>query len=107
MGGLFHRSSQRIWRHPAVQKTASSRGCTMMAADVARALGGEVAGRDTVLIPGPGHSPRDRSLSIRLDAAAPDGFLIYSHAGDPWQDCRDYVRSRLGLPSWQPGDGQQ
>jgi putative DNA primase/helicase len=75
-------------------------------AQLARALGGETCGRDTVLAPGPGHSPRDRSLAIRLNAEAPDGFLIYSHAGDDWRECRDHVRSRLGLPAWQPGDEQ-
>ena len=74
---------------------------------VARALGGQVAGRDTVLIPGPGHSARDRSLAVRFDSTAPDGFLIFSHAGDDWRECRDYVRERLGLPPWEPGDEQQ
>jgi putative DNA primase/helicase len=74
---------------------------------VAHALGGQVAGRDTVLAPGPGHSVRDRSLAVRLDPTAPDGFLVHSHAGDDWRACRDHVRSKLGLPSWEPGDGQQ
>jgi hypothetical protein len=64
---------------------------------LARALGGEVSGRQ-VLAPGPGHSPKDRSLSVHLSATAPDGFLAFSHAGDDWRDCRDYVRQRLGLP---------
>ena len=73
--------------------------------NIARGLGGEVAGRQ-VLAPGPGHSRKDRSLSVRLDERAPDGFLIYSHAGDDWRSCRDHVRARLGLPSWQPGDEQ-
>ena len=73
----------------------------------ARALGGEVAGRDAVLCPGPGHSAHDRSLAVKFDPAAPDGFLTYSHAGDDWKICRDSVRSRLGLPPWQPGDEQQ
>lgn len=70
---------------------------------IAVALGGEVAGRQ-VIAPGPGHSPRDRSLAIRLDPSAPDGFLLHSFAGDDWQACRDHVRHRLGLPEWQPGD---
>jgi hypothetical protein len=73
---------------------------------LAQALGGEVSGRNTVLVPGPGHSPRDRSLSLRLESTAPDGFLIYSHSGDDWRTCRDHVRQRLGLPAWQPGDEQ-
>jgi putative DNA primase/helicase len=74
---------------------------------VARALGGQVAGRDTVLVPGPGHSTRDRSLAVRLDPTAPDGFLIYSHAGDDWKTCRDHVRLRLGLPAWEAGNEQR
>jgi putative DNA primase/helicase len=74
---------------------------------IAAALGGQVAGRNTVLCPGPGHSPRDRSLAVRFDAKAPDGFVAYSHCGDDWRDCRDHVKQRLGLPEWQPGDGRQ
>src|SRR6476661_8156707 len=72
---------------------------------LASALGGDVSG-NTVSAPGPGHTPRDRSLAIRLDSNAPDGFLCFSHAGDDWKVCRDYVRQRLGLPSWEPGDEQ-
>jgi putative DNA primase/helicase len=70
---------------------------------IARALGGEVNGRQ-VLAPGPGHSARDRSLAIKAEPSAPDGFLVFSHADDDWRTCRDYVRQRLGLPAWQPGD---
>jgi hypothetical protein len=73
---------------------------------LARALGGDVLGRDTVLCPGPHHSRRDRSLAVRLDANAPDGFLTFSHAGDDWKLCRDHVRRALGLPDWEPDDGQ-
>jgi hypothetical protein len=62
----------------------------------ARALGGEASGSG-VICPGPGHSARDRSLSVTLSATAPDGFIVYSHAGDDWQACRDYVRARLGF----------
>ena len=63
---------------------------------LARALGGEIAGGQ-VLCPGPAHGPRDRSLSLRLSATAPEGFIAFSHAGDDWQACRDYVKQRLGL----------
>jgi hypothetical protein len=69
---------------------------------IAAALGGQVAGRDTVVCPGPGHSRDDRSLSVRLDPQASDGFVVHSHAGDDWQTCRDHVRAKLGLPYWQP-----
>jgi len=40
---------------------------------IARALGGEISGRQ-ILAPGPGHSPQDRSLSIRIEPGAPAGF---------------------------------
>lgn len=68
-------------------------------------LGGDISGRQ-LLCPGPGHSPRDRSLAVRLSADAPDGLLVFSHAGDDWRTCRDYVRQRLGLPQCQVSDGQ-
>jgi putative DNA primase/helicase len=63
---------------------------------IARALGGEVVGRQ-VVAPGPGHSPRDRSLSVTISAAAPEGFLAFSHAGDDFAECRDHVKARLGI----------
>jgi len=72
---------------------------------IARALGGEVSGRQ-VLCPGPGHSARDRSLSVRLEPDAPDGFLVHSFADDDPLVCKDHIRERLGLPTWQPGDGR-
>jgi putative DNA primase/helicase len=71
--------------------------------DLAHTLGGEVVGRFQVLCPGPNHSRQDRSLSIRLNPNSPDGFIVHSHAGDDWRTCRDYVRQRLGLAPWQPG----
>jgi hypothetical protein len=58
---------------------------------LAYALGGEVAGKSTLVVPGPRHSTRDRSPAVGLDPAAPDGFLVFSHAGDDWRECRDYV----------------
>ena len=73
---------------------------------LARALGGDVIGRDRVAAPGPGHSGRDRSLVVTLDADAPDGFVCTSFASDDWMTCKDYVRQCLGLPQWQPGDGR-
>jgi putative DNA primase/helicase len=69
----------------------------------AQVLGGEIAGRQ-ISCPGPGHSARDRSLSVCLSATAPDGFVCHSHAGDDWQACRDHVCSKLGLPTWRPSD---
>jgi putative DNA primase/helicase len=69
-----------------------------------RALGGEVSGGQ-LLCPGPGHSPRDRSLAVRPSPDG-DGLVVHSHCGDDWTLCKDYVRERLGLPQWQPGNGR-
>jgi hypothetical protein len=68
--------------------------------EVARALGGTISGHD-VLAPSPAHSRADRSLSVRIDPTAPDGFRCHSFAGDDWRECRDYVRQALGLGAWQ------
>jgi len=63
---------------------------------LARALGGIVS-HGQVLAPGPGHSPADRSLSVRLSHAAPDGFVVHSFASDDPIECRDYVREKLNM----------
>lgn len=39
----------------------------------------------------------DRSLSVRLSAASPDGFIAFSHCGDDWAECKDHVKARLGI----------
>ena len=69
-----------------------------------RALGGEVSGGH-LRCPGPGHNAVDRSLSIKIDDAAPDGFLVHSFAGDDPIVCKDYVREKLGLPAFKPNGG--
>ncbi|NVO13524.1 MAG: toprim domain-containing protein [Rhodoplanes sp.] len=62
----------------------------------ARALGGDIY-HGQILCPGPGHSPKDRSLAVRLDHRAPDGFVVHSYAGDDFALCRDHVRALLGI----------
>jgi hypothetical protein len=69
---------------------------------VAQALGGIVTGNTSILVPGPGHSSSDRSLSIKIDPIAPDGFIVYSFAGDSAAACRDHVRAALGLRTSKP-----
>ncbi len=60
-----------------------------------------------VRAPGPGHSRIDRSLSVRLDANAPDGFVVHSFANDDPIACRDYVREKAELPAFKPnGNGR-
>ncbi|MGD9739870.1 MAG: toprim domain-containing protein [Bauldia sp.] len=68
----------------------------------ARILGGDTAGSKTVLCPGPGHSPRDRSLSVTF---AESDFTVFSHAGDDWRACKDEVRRRLGLAPFSAARG--
>jgi hypothetical protein len=70
---------------------------------IARALGGEVISRDTVRAPGPNHSRQDRSLTVKLSATAPDGFICHSFCGDDWRECRDHVRRLLGMQAWEAG----
>lgn len=63
---------------------------------IASTLGGDVVGRQ-VLAPGPGHSRQDRSLAIVPSPRAPGGFLVHSHCGDDWKECRDHVCELLGI----------
>ena len=66
---------------------------------MATALGGDVVkGRDGpfILCPGPGHSVKDRSLSVAPSTTDSDGFVCFSHANDAWQDCRKHVLARIG-----------
>ena len=88
---------------------AAERACAMIPLDprqIARILGGTVVSADSISVPGPNHGPRDRSLSIRFDPNAPDGFIVFSHAGDDPLVCKDHVRGRIGLPAWAPRDGR-
>ncbi len=68
----------------------------LSAKEIAARMGGRVE-RDSALVPGPGHSPADRSLSVKPDHDAPDGFIVHSFAGDDFAECRDHVRNKLGI----------
>ena len=63
---------------------------------IASALGGEVVGRE-VLAPGPGHSRRDRSMSVALASDPRLVVVVRSYAGDDWRACRDHVCGILGI----------
>ncbi len=73
---------------------------------LAAALGGEVTDGQ-VSAPGPGHSPRDRSLIVRPSLTAPGGFTCHSFAGNDWRDCRDHVAAALGISAdaWRTKGG--
>ncbi len=65
----------------------------------ARLLGGDARG-NRILCPGPGHSRKDRSLSVTFH---PDGtFATNSFAGDDFRDCRDHVKAVLGMSDDRP-----
>jgi hypothetical protein len=55
-----------------------------------------------VKCPGPGHSPKDRSLSIKIEPSAPSGLVVYSHAQDDNLKCKDWVLQRLGREPFRP-----
>ena len=61
---------------------------------LATALHGNPNGR-WINVRGPHHSAADRSLGIRFDPAAPDGFYVHSLAGDDEDECRAHVKSLL------------
>lgn len=61
---------------------------------ITHALGGDWCG-SFGKVPGPGHTPADRSLAIR-DRADGRGIVVNSFAGDDWRACRDYLED-LGL----------
>jgi hypothetical protein len=69
-----------------------------------RALGGDVVngkiGKE-VLCPGPGHSARDKSLSV-APADNVDGFVVHSFGTDDPIRCKEYVREKLRLPPFEP-----
>jgi hypothetical protein len=88
----------------SAQVSARDRTVSLDLHALARALGGEVR-NGQALVPGPGHSAADRSLSVKIDPNAPDGFLVHSFSGDDPRQCRDHVRAAWGLPSWKPNAG--
>ena len=65
----------------------------------AHLLGGTVCGHNRILCPGPGHTRRDRSLSVAFVGA--DEPIVHSFAGDDWRACKDHVARLLGLPEWR------
>src|SRR6516165_5039834 len=83
------------------EATPNQTHAMISAQELAKALGGDVVNGE-VLAPGPGHGAADRSLAVKLDSTARDGFVVHSFAGDDPIACRDYVRRKLGLPEFEP-----
>jgi hypothetical protein len=68
---------------------------------IAKRVNGEIRGNQ-VACPGPGHSPRDRSLCIKIEPGAPGGLIVYSHAQDDNLKCKDFVLRQLGMEAFRP-----
>jgi hypothetical protein len=70
---------------------------------IAHALGGEAHGPDRVQCPAPGHSPKDRGLSILFNGNDETEFVVkgFGRDGDRWQYYKDYVRGVLGQRAWE------
>jgi hypothetical protein len=73
---------------------------------IAHALGGEVRGNQ-VLAPGPGHSSKDRSLSIKLDPNAPGGIRSATIRSTAKTMCARNVGSNHLSPTASPTDWQR
>lgn len=70
-----------------------------LAQRIARDMGGDWHGSYGT-VPAPGHSPRDRSVSIRPHRSNPDDVVVNSFAGDDPLAIKDELRSRGYLPEW-------
>src|SRR4051794_39438886 len=65
--------------------------CLMNIDELAALLKGSV-NRQWINVHGPGHSSSDRSLGVRFDPAAPDGFWTNSFADDDPETCRIHIK---------------
>lgn len=69
--------------------------------DIVKRTGGDLyAGGKAAVIPGPGHSKQDRSLSLRLTTSG--RVIFHSHASDDVRECMSYLG--LGRSEVQPAD---
>ena len=75
---------------------------TELAREITKALGGDWCGRYG-LIPGPGHSRRDRSVSIRPHPDDPRDVIVHSFGGQSWQEIKDFLRDEGLLPKFEGG----
>jgi hypothetical protein len=73
------------------------------AQEIARALGGHVRRGGDIAFPGPRRKPADRSCTLRVDAKAPNGFVVADARGKiPGLELKDHVCSMLGLEAFKP-----
>src|ERR1700758_4416537 len=77
--------------HSALRKAAVE----ISLKSIAHILGGEFKGNQA-LVPGPGHSAADRSLSVTISNSG-DDIIVYSFAGDDPIKCKDFIREKCGI----------
>jgi hypothetical protein len=70
---------------------------TALAQRIVRAMGGDWYG-PYGMVPAPGHSPKDRSISIRPHSSDPGDVVVNSFSGDDPLAIKDELRSRGLLP---------
>jgi hypothetical protein len=70
-------------------------------AEVAKALGGRVVGRNRVRAPSPGMPPSEESLVIKFGLQYADGFTVndYYDGSDDWRSRKDYCPEEMALGS--------
>jgi putative DNA primase/helicase len=69
------------------------------AREITLALGGDWYGTYG-LVPGPGHSPKDRSVRIAASQSDPDEVHVHCFApGDSWRDFKETLRSQGLIPA--------
>ena len=73
---------------------------------IARALGGKVRAATRYRSRRRATRAGTRGTSIKFDATAPGGFIVNSFNGGDQIEIKDMVRRALGMPEWEPGDGQ-
>jgi putative DNA primase/helicase len=79
-----------------LHETATLKICgkTATLQEIAAALKGDTYG-EWINIRGPGHSSDDRSLGIKFDKNARDGFIVHSLSDDDPVECRQYVKAKF------------
>ena len=64
----------------------------MSLADIVKEIGGDLYGADRAVIPGPGHGPSDRSVSLLVDRSG--RLVVTSFGRSTWQEVVDDLRAR-------------
>jgi len=64
----------------------------MSLADIVKTLGGDLYGRHRAAVPGPGHGPEDRSISLFVDRSG--RLVVTSFGRTPWHEVVDDLRAR-------------